>query len=71
MLLPSFTVSIGRNHIVLQENAQHVSRFIALAAVNNPAKKKVRFPARQRISYMEIMCIAAFIKTLCQDFLKS
>uniref|UniRef100_A0A3P8P8V0 CWF19-like protein 1 n=1 Tax=Astatotilapia calliptera TaxID=8154 RepID=A0A3P8P8V0_ASTCA len=29
-----------RNHIVLQENAQHVSRFIALAAVNNPAKKK-------------------------------
>ncbi|KAM4523006.1 CWF19-like protein 1 [Fundulus diaphanus] len=29
-----------RNHMVLQENAQHVSRFIALAAVNNPAKKK-------------------------------
>ncbi|XP_015239406.1 PREDICTED: CWF19-like protein 1, partial [Cyprinodon variegatus] len=29
-----------RNHVVLQENAQHVSRFIALAAVNNPAKKK-------------------------------
>ncbi|KAM9705525.1 CWF19-like protein 1 [Menidia menidia] len=29
-----------RNHIVLQENAQHVSRFIALAAVNNPSKKK-------------------------------
>ncbi|XP_006781078.1 CWF19-like protein 1 [Neolamprologus brichardi] len=29
-----------RNHIVLQENAQHVSRFIALAAVNNPTKKK-------------------------------
>nr|XP_020468951.1 CWF19-like protein 1 isoform X2 [Monopterus albus] len=29
-----------RNHVVLQENAQHVSRFIALAPVNNPAKKK-------------------------------
>ncbi|XP_075900353.1 CWF19-like protein 1 [Nelusetta ayraudi] len=29
-----------RNHEVLQENAQHVTRFIALAAVNNPAKKK-------------------------------
>uniref|UniRef100_A0A672HVK9 CWF19-like protein 1 n=1 Tax=Salarias fasciatus TaxID=181472 RepID=A0A672HVK9_SALFA len=28
------------NHVVLQENAQHVSRFIALATVNNPAKKK-------------------------------
>ncbi|KAM9327368.1 CWF19-like protein 1 [Pholidichthys leucotaenia] len=29
-----------RNHVILQENAQHVSRFIALASVNNPAKKK-------------------------------
>ncbi|XP_017296788.1 CWF19-like protein 1 [Kryptolebias marmoratus] len=29
-----------RNHVVLQENAQHVSRFIALAPFNNPAKKK-------------------------------
>ncbi|XP_023655894.1 CWF19-like protein 1 isoform X2 [Paramormyrops kingsleyae] len=29
-----------RNHMVLQENARHVSRFIALAGVNNPAKKK-------------------------------
>ncbi|KAF7656109.1 hypothetical protein LDENG_00046290 [Lucifuga dentata] len=29
-----------RNHVVLQENAQHVSRFIALATVSNPAKKK-------------------------------
>lgn len=29
-----------RNHVVLQENAQHVSRFIALAKVNNPTKKK-------------------------------
>ncbi|XP_077449775.1 CWF19-like protein 1 [Stigmatopora argus] len=29
-----------RNHIVLQENAQHVTRFIALAKVNNPGKKK-------------------------------
>ncbi|XP_053574705.1 CWF19-like protein 1 isoform X3 [Bombina bombina] len=29
-----------RNHLVLQENAQHVSRFIALASVGNPDKKK-------------------------------
>ncbi|XP_029283861.1 LOW QUALITY PROTEIN: CWF19-like protein 1, partial [Cottoperca gobio] len=29
-----------RNHVILQENAQHVSRFIALATVNNPAKQK-------------------------------
>ncbi|KAM9311060.1 LOW QUALITY PROTEIN: CWF19-like protein 1 [Gastrophryne carolinensis] len=29
-----------RNHVVLQESAQHVSRFIALASVGNPAKKK-------------------------------
>lgn len=30
-----------RNHTILQEKAQHVTRFIALATVNNPAKKKV------------------------------
>lgn len=30
-----------RNHIVLQENAQHATRFIALANVGNPEKKKV------------------------------
>ncbi|XP_063303894.1 CWF19-like protein 1 [Pelobates fuscus] len=29
-----------RNHFVLQESAQHVSRFIALASIGNPAKKK-------------------------------
>uniref|UniRef100_A0AAY4DAH6 CWF19-like protein 1 n=1 Tax=Denticeps clupeoides TaxID=299321 RepID=A0AAY4DAH6_9TELE len=29
-----------RNHVVLQESPRHVSRFIALAAVNNPGKKK-------------------------------
>uniref|UniRef100_A0A8D0G4T9 CWF19-like protein 1 n=1 Tax=Sphenodon punctatus TaxID=8508 RepID=A0A8D0G4T9_SPHPU len=29
-----------RNHIVLQENAQHVSRFIALANVGNTSNKK-------------------------------
>uniref|UniRef100_H2SMS2 CWF19-like protein 1 n=1 Tax=Takifugu rubripes TaxID=31033 RepID=H2SMS2_TAKRU len=29
-----------RNHTVLQEKAHHVTRFIALATVNNPAKKK-------------------------------
>lgn len=30
-----------RNHIVLQETPQHVSRFIALADVGNTSKKKV------------------------------
>ncbi|XP_006119667.1 CWF19-like protein 1 isoform X2 [Pelodiscus sinensis] len=29
-----------RNHVVLQENTQHVSRFIALANVDNTSKKK-------------------------------
>nr|XP_033808024.1 CWF19-like protein 1 [Geotrypetes seraphini] len=29
-----------RNHVVLQENAQHVSRFITLASVGNMSKKK-------------------------------
>ncbi|XP_075459169.1 CWF19-like protein 1 isoform X4 [Ascaphus truei] len=29
-----------RNHLVLQENAQHVSRFVALASVGNADKKK-------------------------------
>lgn len=37
-----FIFSFHRNHMVLQENAQHVSRFIALAKVNNPLKKKVK-----------------------------
>ncbi|XP_060770280.1 CWF19-like protein 1 isoform X2 [Neoarius graeffei] len=35
-----------RNHMVLQEKAQHASRFIALATVNNPGKKKEE-PASQ------------------------
>ncbi|PIO22963.1 hypothetical protein AB205_0076070, partial [Aquarana catesbeiana] len=35
-----------RNHVVLQESAQHVSRFIALASVGNPGKKK-DVPAQQ------------------------
>lgn len=30
-----------RNHTVLQETPQHVSRFIALADVGNTSKKKV------------------------------
>ncbi|XP_043569496.1 CWF19-like protein 1 isoform X4 [Chiloscyllium plagiosum] len=29
-----------RNHVILQENAQHVSRFIALANLSNSSKKK-------------------------------
>ena len=40
-----------RNHMVLQENAQHVSRFIALASVSNPAKKKVREGHLQEVSF--------------------
>lgn len=34
-------VSLHRNHTVLQETPQHVSRFIALADVGNASKKKV------------------------------
>jgi len=33
---------IERNHQVLREEAQHVTRFIALAQVGNPDKKKVK-----------------------------
>ncbi|XP_051889844.1 CWF19-like protein 1 [Pristis pectinata] len=29
-----------RNHVILQENAQHVTRFIALANISNSSKKK-------------------------------
>lgn len=29
-----------RNHMILQENAQHVTRFIALANISNTSKKK-------------------------------
>ena len=34
-------LSAYRNHRVLQENAQHVTRFIALADVGNEHKRKV------------------------------
>lgn len=40
----NYVCTIIRNHTVLQEKAQHVTRFIALATVNNPAKKKVCYP---------------------------
>lgn len=33
-----------RNHTVLQETPQHVTRFIALAEVGNTSKKKVFIP---------------------------
>lgn len=33
-----------RNHMVLQETPQHVTRFIALADVGNTSKKKVLTP---------------------------
>lgn len=34
---------VKRNHQVLRESAQHVTRFISLAQVGNPDKKKVQF----------------------------
>ncbi|XP_017340533.1 CWF19-like protein 1 isoform X1 [Ictalurus punctatus] len=49
-----------RNHVVLQENAQHVSRFIALAAVNNPGKKKYLYAFN--IVPMKSMEPAALVK---------
>lgn len=45
-----------RNHVVLQENAQHVTRFIALAAVNNPAKKKV---------HTRVVCLSGSLQASC------
>lgn len=39
---PVISQTCYRNHIVLQENAQHATRFIALANVGNPEKKKVK-----------------------------
>lgn len=49
-----------RNHMVLQENAQHVSRFIALGTVNNPAKKKYLYAFN--IVPMKSMEPAALVK---------
>ena len=40
-LLIVFIWGITRNHQVLREAAQHVTRFISLAQVGNPDKKKV------------------------------
>ena len=40
-LLIIFVWGITRNHQVLREAAQHVTRFISLAQVGNPDKKKV------------------------------
>ena len=40
-LLITFVWGITRNHQVLREAAQHVTRFISLAQVGNPDKKKV------------------------------
>lgn len=39
--LKSVQNSFYRNHAILQETAQHVSRFIALADVGNTDKRKV------------------------------
>ncbi|XP_009008381.1 CWF19-like protein 1 isoform X2 [Callithrix jacchus] len=49
-----------RNHIVLQENAQHATRFIALANVGNPEKKKYLYAFS--IVPMKLMGAAELVK---------
>nr|KAF6424729.1 CWF19 like cell cycle control factor 1 [Molossus molossus] len=49
-----------RNHIVLQENTQHATRFIALANVGNPEKKKYLYAFS--IVPMKLMDAAELVK---------
>ncbi|XP_057591770.1 CWF19-like protein 1 isoform X4 [Hippopotamus amphibius kiboko] len=49
-----------RNHVVLQENAQHATRFIALANVGNPEKKKYLYAFS--IVPMKLMDTAELVK---------
>eukprot|EP00079_Xenopus_tropicalis_P013168 XP_002941169.2 PREDICTED: CWF19-like protein 1 [Xenopus tropicalis] len=49
-----------RNHLVLQENAQHVSRFISLASAGNLEKKKYIYAFN--IVPMSLMDIAELVK---------
>lgn len=49
-----------RNHIVLQENVQHATRFIALANVGNPEKKKYLYAFS--IVPMKLMDAAELVK---------
>ncbi|KAG8438866.1 hypothetical protein GDO86_005164 [Hymenochirus boettgeri] len=49
-----------RNHLVLQENAQHVSRFISLASVGNLDKKKYIYAFN--IVPMSLMEVAELVK---------
>ncbi|XP_065750296.1 CWF19-like protein 1 isoform X2 [Phocoena phocoena] len=49
-----------RNHIILQENAQHATRFIALANVGNPEKKKYLYAFS--IVPMKLMDVAELVK---------
>lgn len=60
--------AVVRNHSVLQEKAQHVTRFIALATVNNPTKKKVRRPpgpaGRQKAWRRLTACLPACLQYL-------
>ncbi|NP_001290333.1 CWF19-like protein 1 isoform 2 [Homo sapiens] len=49
-----------RNHIILQENAQHATRFIALANVGNPEKKKYLYAFS--IVPMKLMDAAELVK---------
>lgn len=49
-----------RNHVVLQESAQHATRFIALANVGNPEKKKYLYAFS--IVPMRLMSVAELVK---------
>lgn len=49
-----------RNHVVLQESAQHATRFIALANVGNPEKKKYLYAFS--IVPMKLMAVAELVK---------
>ncbi|XP_058527205.1 CWF19-like protein 1 isoform X2 [Ochotona princeps] len=49
-----------RNHVVLQESAQHATRFIALANVGNPEKKKYLYAFS--IVPMKLMDAAELVK---------
>uniref|UniRef100_A0A2K5Z9A6 CWF19-like protein 1 n=1 Tax=Mandrillus leucophaeus TaxID=9568 RepID=A0A2K5Z9A6_MANLE len=59
---PKYVGNFGNssNHVVLQENAQHATRFIALANVGNPEKKKYLYAFS--IVPMKLMDAAELVK---------
>ncbi|XP_029328388.1 CWF19-like protein 1 isoform X3 [Mus caroli] len=60
-LISSLAMSLKpRNHVVLQESAQHATRFIALANVGNPEKKKYLYAFS--IVPMKLMAVAELVK---------